>query len=63
MTTSLPLDWQRPETLRTLVCRPALPKDTPDVIELTRTIWGGEDYVPVVWAEWLEDYEGTLAVA
>jgi GNAT superfamily N-acetyltransferase len=57
------LDWQRPETLRTLVCRPALPKDTPDVMELTRTIWEGEDYVPAVWAEWLEDYEGVLAVA
>lgn len=63
MTPTQLLDWQRPETLRTPVCRPALPKDTPDVMELTRTIWEGEDYVPAVWAEWLEDYEGVLAVA
>jgi GNAT superfamily N-acetyltransferase len=46
-----------------VVCRPALPKDTPDVLELTRTIWEGDDYVPRVWKEWLEDYEGLLAVA
>ncbi len=57
------IDWQRPETLRTLVCRPALPADTADVMELTRTIWQGEDYVPAVWAEWLEDCQGWLAVA
>jgi GNAT superfamily N-acetyltransferase len=57
------IDWQRPETLRTLVCRPALPADTADVMELTRTIWQGEDYVPAVWAEWLEDSQGWLAVA
>ena len=46
-----------------VVCRPALPKDTPDIMELTRTIWEGEDYVPAVWNEWLEEYEGLLAVA
>jgi GNAT superfamily N-acetyltransferase len=63
MTASQPLDWQRPETLRTLVCRPALPRDTPDVMELTRTIWEGEDYVPAVWAEWLEETEGWVAGA
>lgn len=46
-----------------IVCRPALPMDTPDVIELTRRIWEGEDYVPHVWAEWLQDPDGILAVA
>jgi GNAT superfamily N-acetyltransferase len=56
-------DWLRPETLRALVCRPALPQDTPDVMELTRTIWEGEDYVPSVWAEWLADPHGMLVVA
>ena len=58
-----PLDWRRPETLYTVLCRPALPKDTPDVLELTRTIWDGEDYVPHVWAEWLADDQGVLAAA
>ena len=57
------IDWLIPETYRTVVCRPALPKDTDDVLELTRTIWSGEDYVPQVWQSWLEDTEGLLAVA
>ncbi|MGE5223404.1 MAG: GNAT family N-acetyltransferase [Omnitrophica WOR_2 bacterium] len=47
----------------TIACRPALPKDTVDVIELTRHIWEGEDYVPFVWADWLADPQGLLAVA
>lgn len=46
-----------------LVCRPALPMDTAAVLELTRTIWAGEDYVPSVWEEWLQDASGLLAVA
>jgi GNAT superfamily N-acetyltransferase len=37
--------------------------DTSDVIELTLRIWEGEDYVPHVWAEWLQDPDGMLAVA
>jgi GNAT superfamily N-acetyltransferase len=45
-----------------IVCRPALPKDTEEVMELTRTIWDGHDYLPLVWADWLADYEGLLAV-
>lgn len=55
-------DWQSPASFPVLVCRPALPKDTPDVIELTRTIWEGEDYVPSVWPTWLADPCGLLAV-
>ncbi len=50
------------EQLYRPVCRPALPKDTPDVMELTSKIWEGDDYVPYVWDEWLTDYEGLLAV-
>lgn len=49
--------------LKTVVCRPALPKDTSDVLELTSKIWEGEDYVPTVWADWLADPQGMLAVA
>jgi GNAT superfamily N-acetyltransferase len=59
---SLPEFLSPPQVFR-LVCRPALPKDTPDVLELTRTIWEGHDYVPAVWEEWLRDTEGLLAVA
>jgi len=49
--------------LHTVVCRPALPMDTPDVLELTGSIWEGQDYVPQVWQEWLADAQGLLAVA
>lgn len=44
-------------------CRPARQSDTEDVMELTSTIWEGDDYVPKVWSDWLADSEGLLAVA
>lgn len=47
----------------TVLCRPARPEDTWDVLELTKTIWEGHDYVPEVWDEWLADTEGRLIVA
>jgi len=53
----------RPENLKRVLCRPALPKDTADVMELTRTIWDGNDYVPQVWEKWLADPDGLLAIA
>lgn len=53
----------RPESWYALVCRPALPKDTADVLALTWEIWEGHDYVPYVWEEWLDDPDGLLAVA
>jgi len=52
-----------PTELARLVCRPALLKDTADMLEVTRHIWDGHDYVPETWAEWLDDPEGFLAVA
>ena len=45
------------------VCRPALPLDTQDMLELTSQIWEGDDYIPKVWQEWLFDPQGLLAVA
>jgi GNAT superfamily N-acetyltransferase len=51
------------ENLYRLVCRPALPKDTPEVMALTAQIWDGQDYVPYVWEDWLEDPEGLVVVA
>ncbi|HEX2981697.1 MAG TPA: GNAT family N-acetyltransferase [Anaerolineaceae bacterium] len=45
------------------VCRPAREADTPAVMELVRTIWGGHDYIPWVWADWLKDPHGVMAVA
>ena len=52
------MPWSLEGNPNPIVCRPALPMDTPDVIELTRRIWEGEDYVPHVWAEGLQDPDG-----
>lgn len=46
-----------------VVCRPALPRDTADVLEFAKFIWDGHDYVPHVWNRWLKDPHGILAVA
>jgi GNAT superfamily N-acetyltransferase len=46
-----------------VVCRPALPIDTPGMLELTSQIWDGEDYLPGTWQDWLFDPHGLLAVA
>jgi GNAT superfamily N-acetyltransferase len=46
-----------------LVCRPALPSDTADVLEFTKFIWEGHDYIKYVWQEWLDDPQGLLATA
>jgi GNAT superfamily N-acetyltransferase len=56
------LAWNDPSYLFRTVCRPALPKDTPDVMELTKPS-DGDDYIPYVWADWLADPAGLLAVA
>ncbi len=45
------------------VCRPALQKDTDEVMELCSHIWDGGDYIPSVWEEWLADPDGLLGVA
>jgi GNAT superfamily N-acetyltransferase len=46
-----------------VVCRPALASDSADVLELTKYIFDGDDYVPSVWQDWLDDPHGLLAVA
>lgn len=44
------------------VCRPALRKDTEEVLELCSHIWDGGDYIPMVWEDWLADPDGMLGV-
>jgi len=46
-----------------LVCRPALSSDTADVLEFTKRIWEGEDYIKDVWQDWLHDPCGVLVIA
>lgn len=52
-----------PDQLARVVCRPALLRDTADMLALTSHIWEGHDYLPHVWADWLADEDGFLAVA
>lgn len=59
----LPLSLENQGALARLVCRPALPMDTPRVMELAKFIWDGNDYLPYVWEDWLSDAEGLLTVA
>ena len=46
-----------------LVCRPALSSDTGNVLEFTKLIWDGGDYIKYVWRDWLHDPCGVLAIA
>jgi GNAT superfamily N-acetyltransferase len=46
-----------------VVCRPALPRDTADVIEFCKGIWDGQDYIQYVWDAWLADARGPLITA
>lgn len=46
-----------------VVCRPALPVDAADVLEFTKFIWDGHDYIQYVWKDWFADPQGLLAVA
>ena len=46
-----------------VVCRSASARDHADVTEFCKEIWDGDDYVPEVWDDWLNDPNGLLAVA
>jgi GNAT superfamily N-acetyltransferase len=40
--------------------RRARPEDRGPILELAEHIWGGDDYLPLVWDHWLEDDSGVL---
>lgn len=46
-----------------VVCRPARPSDRGEIFDLTRTVWGGRDYISRVWSDWLADSRGLFLVA
>ena len=47
-----------------VVCRPALPFDTADVLEFTKFTWDFDsDYIKYVWDDWFADPNGCLAAA
>ncbi|MBN2548422.1 MAG: GNAT family N-acetyltransferase [Anaerolineales bacterium] len=43
--------------------RRARQSDKADMLDLTRNIWDGDDYVPHAWEGWLVDSQGLLVVA
>src|SRR5205823_6063104 len=47
----------------TIETGPALAADTADMLEITRDVWEGEDYVPYAWRHWLNDCDGYLMAA
>jgi GNAT superfamily N-acetyltransferase len=42
-------------TARELTLRPVRPSDRDRVVELTRDVWGGHDYLPSVFDDWVAD--------
>lgn len=43
--------------------RKASARDKAPILEITKNIWGGHDYLPQVWDDWLADKKGRLIVA
>jgi N-acetylglutamate synthase-like GNAT family acetyltransferase len=43
--------------------RKASARDKAPILEITRNIWGGHDYLPLVWDDWLADKKGRFIVA
>jgi GNAT superfamily N-acetyltransferase len=43
--------------------RPAKPADKAQLMSFIKDVWGGHDYIPRVWDEWLKDKTGKMLVA
>lgn len=43
--------------------RPATAADKSPILEISKTVWSGYDYLPLVWDDWLADTKGRLIVA
>ena len=43
--------------------RKARPEDKGPILEISRKIWGGHDYLPSVWDEWVADKKARFIVA
>jgi RimJ/RimL family protein N-acetyltransferase len=48
---------------REVTVRRARPGDTPAMLQITRNVWEGHDYVPRAWTSWLADDAGVLLAA
>src|SRR5512142_2219201 len=47
----------------TVLLRRAIARDKADVLEFTKLIWEGHDYIAYVWDDWFMDPHGFLVVA
>lgn len=45
------------------VVRPARQSDREPLMSFIKNVWGGHDYIPKVWDEWLNDEHGVMFVA
>lgn len=45
-----------------LKVRPAVPSDRAPLMEFIKHVWGGHDYIPYVWDDWLLDKSGRMFV-
>ncbi len=43
--------------------RPAVAQDKKPIVAFCKQIWGGHDYIPEVWDEWIKDRKARLLVA
>jgi len=50
-------------TLGPVRIRKALRRDKAPILEISRKIWGGHDYLPGVWDDWLADLKARFVVA
>lgn len=47
----------------TLTFRAGAPEDQDQIREMTKDIWGGDDYLPHVWNDWVQEAHSHLRVA
>jgi len=58
-----PGDSQRRPRLVQVRIRKARPADKAPILEISKKIWGGHDYLPSVWDDWLADKNARFIVA
>jgi N-acetylglutamate synthase-like GNAT family acetyltransferase len=53
----------RKQKSATVKIRKAKPSDKAPILEISKKIWGGHDYLPSVWGDWLADQNARFIVA
>jgi len=58
-----PRNLSRNQKSSTVKIRRAKPSDKAPILEISKKIWGGHDYLPQVWDDWLADKKARFIVA